>query len=126
MGAKPVLLTWTGFERTDAGTQVYFQVSADVDFVVSESPGRVVIRLRNTRVNVRNNARSLDLRFFDTPARMVKVRKRGRDLEATIELKRRTTPRIEQVADPTGYRMVVVRFDDEATPEARERPPVRR
>jgi hypothetical protein len=125
LGTKPVLLTWTGFQRVDEGSQVYFQLSGEVAYEVEETPGRVVIRMSNTRVNTRNNARPLDLRFFDTPARGVKLRKRGRDLVATIELKRRSTPVIQQVEGQAGYRMLVVRFA-EAKPEGLDQPPARR
>ena len=125
LGSKPVLLTWTGFERIDGGSQIYFQLSADVAFAVDETPGRIVIRMPNTRVNVRNNLRGLDLRFFDTPARGVTLKRKGRDLIATIELKKTTTAVIEQVEGQGGYRMLVVRFG-EAKPEGMDDPPVRR
>jgi hypothetical protein len=127
LNTKPTILTWTGFQRAqeDGGSQVYFQLSAQVAYEVTQTPGRIVIRMPNTRVNTRNNARPLDLRFFDTPARGVTLRKKGRDLVATIELKRRTTPVIEEVPAQGGYRLLVVRFE-EAKPEGMDRPPPRR
>jgi hypothetical protein len=125
LGTKPVLLTWTGFERVEEGTQIYFQLSGPVNFVVTETPGRIVIKLPNTRPNVRNNLRGLDLRFFDTPAKGVTLKKRGRDIVVTIDLKKRTRAVIEQVEGQTGYKMLVVRFA-EAKPERMDEPPVRR
>jgi hypothetical protein len=125
LGTTPTLLTWTGFERIEGGTQIYFQLSADVAYDVTETPGRIVIQMKNVRANARNNLRPLDLRYFATPARSVKLRKRGKDLVATIDLKRRTTATIEQVPGQAGYRMLVVRFD-EAKPEALGDPPARR
>jgi hypothetical protein len=113
--AKPALLTWTGFERTDAGSKIYFQLSAPVRFEVDQKGTTVTVVIQNTQVNVRNNARRLDLRFFDTPAREVKMRRRGKDIVVTIPLKRQATATVDMVDGGSGYKMLVVQFGDAST-----------
>jgi hypothetical protein len=119
LGTKPALLTWTGFERTDSGSQVFFQLSGDATYTTKRRGNIITIRLRRTKVNVRNNKRPLDLRFFKTPVQSVRVRRRGKDTEARIVLKRSSEPSISMVDDSSGsgYKMLVVRFAEGAKTE---------
>jgi hypothetical protein len=110
-GTKPASMTWTGFERTASGSRVFFQLSAEVDHTVQQQGGRIVVRMRNTRANVRNNMRRLDLRFFDTPVQTVQLRRRGRDLVATLVLGRQAAPKVDIVEGNTGYKLLVVAFE---------------
>ena len=82
MGTKPALLTWTGFERTAGGSRVFFEVSAAVTTQLTTKDNVLTLRLVNTQVNVKNNARDLDLRYFKTPVRSVKVKRKGNLLTA--------------------------------------------
>ena len=70
----------------------------------------LTLRLVNTQVNVKNNARDLDLRYFKTPVRSVKVKRKGKDTLVTIVLKRAATPRLETVDGKAGYKLVVLAF----------------
>ena len=110
MGTKPASMTWTGFERVGDGSRVFFEVSADVATKLEIKGAVVTVRLSNTRINVRNNARSLDLRYFRTPVRSVKVSRRGRDALATIVLKQGAEPKLSWIAGKAGYRLLVVDF----------------
>ncbi len=126
---KPAVLSWTGFERSGEGSSVFFQLSAAVEHTVKHKNGRIEIRMKNTKVNVRNNMRHLDLRFFKTPAATVKVSRRGRDALAVITLKRAVEPTVELVTGQGGYKMLVVTFpkvelgDGEQSLDAASTPP---
>jgi len=112
------MLTWAGFERAHEGSRVFLELNAEADYSVDSSGLAIVIRLRNTKVNVRNNLRALDLRYFKTPVRSVKVRRRGRDTVARIVLKHAAEPSISIVDGKEGYKLLVVQFSDEmARPE---------
>ncbi|MEM6995284.1 MAG: AMIN domain-containing protein, partial [Myxococcota bacterium] len=110
--SKPATLTWAGFERAQEGSRVFFQLNAAAQYSVEQNGLLIVIKLRNTKVNVRNNTRALDLRYFKTPVRTVKVRRRGRDTTARIVLKREASPQIEIVDGKEGYKLLVVQFAD--------------
>lgn len=113
LGTKPSLLTWTGFERTANGSRVFVQLSSAPNYSISQKGSTITIRLRNTKVNVRNNLRRLDLSYFKTPVRSVRVRRKGRDAVLTIVLKN-DTPGEAGVVDGkagSGYKLLVVDFN---------------
>jgi hypothetical protein len=118
-------VTWTGFERTETGSQVFFQLSNRAAHSVSVKGTTITLRLKNTRVNVRNNARQLDLRYFKTPVQFVRLRRSGKDTIATLVLKRAATPEISVVADAagTGYQLLVVHFTERVRNAAPDDPP---
>jgi hypothetical protein len=110
MGSKPASLTWTGFERVGDSSRVFLEVSADVATKLDIRGAVITVRLTNTKINVRNNARSLDLRYFRTPVRSVKVSKKGKDAIATIVMRRNVEPTLSWVAGKSGYRLLVIDF----------------
>ena len=117
-GAPPVVLTWTGFERAPEGSRVFFELSAEAVHEVTTDGLTLRIRMRNTKVNVRNNTRYLDLRYFRTPVRTVKVTRKGRDTLATVVLKRDAVPTVAIVDGKAGYKLLVVQFADAGTYES--------
>lgn len=119
LGDKPATMTWAGFERTATGSRVFFQLSAEADYTVKQRDGVITIRMRRTRVNVRNNLRRLDLSYFKTPVRTVKVRRKGRDAVATLTLKQESSPDIAFVdGGGSGYKLLVVTFNHASAPVA--------
>ncbi len=111
VGTGPATLTWAGFERTATGSRVFFQLSAEAEYSVSTQGGVITLRMRKTKVNVRNNLRRLDLSYFKTPVRGVKVRRKGKDAVATITLKQQAEPEIAFVdGGGSGYTLLVVSF----------------
>lgn len=119
MGSKPASLTWTGFERQAGGhSRVFFELSADVATKLDLKNGVLTLRMTNTRINVRNNARYLDLTYFRTPVRTVKVTRRGKDAIATVTLKRASEPTIAWVAGKSGYRLLVLDFVEASAAES--------
>jgi hypothetical protein len=112
MGTPPVVMTWAGFERAPEGSRVFFELSAEAAHEVTTDGLTLRIRMRNTKVNVRNNLRHLDLRYFKTPVRTVKVTRRGRDTVATVVLKRDAVPVVQIIDGKAGYKLLVVQFSD--------------
>ena len=112
VGAPPTVMTWTGFERAPEGSRVFFQLSGAATHSVDRKGQTIRIRMRNTKVNVRNNMRRLDLRYFKTPVRTVKVGRKGRDTVATIVLKREAEPEVKIIDGKAGYKLLVVQFSD--------------
>lgn len=111
LGNRPATMTWAGFERTATGSRVFFQLSAEADYTVKQKDGVITVRMRKTKVNVRNNLRRLDLSYFKTPVKSVKVRRKGRDAVATISLKREATPDVSFVdGGGSGYTLLVLSF----------------
>lgn len=118
MGAPPAVMTWAGFERAPQGSRVFFELSNEAAYEVTTKGLTLTIRMRNTKVNVRNNLRYLDLRYFKTPVRTVKVTRRGRDTVATVVLKRDAVPNVEIIDGKAGYKLLVVQFSDAASLES--------
>ena len=114
LGTGASVLTWTGFERSEASSRVFFQLSSSVVHEFSQEGARIVIKLPNTSVNVRNNQRHLDTRFFRTPVTFVKVRRHGADTEIAIRLRRVAVPNVTLAPGANGYQMLVVEFPDGA------------
>jgi hypothetical protein len=121
VGAPPVVMTWTGFERAPEGSRVFFQLSAEAAHEVTTKGLVLEVRMRNTKVNVRNNLRYLDLRYFDTAVRTVKVSRRGRDTVATLVLARDAVPTVQIIDGKAGYKLLVVQFSDAGPAEAAPR-----
>ncbi len=96
------VLTWTGFGmRPGRASRVFFKLSNNVsDYVVDQQGKHIVITLPNTSINVRNNRRRLDTRFFDTPVIEVKVRRDKSSTTISILLREEATPTIS--IDPIG------------------------
>ena len=111
-GAPPTVLTWTGFERAPEGSRVFFELSAEAVYEAKTDGLTIRIRMRNTKVNVRNNTRHLDLRYFKTPVRTVKVARKGRDTIATVVLKRDAIPNLQIIDGKAGYKLLVMQFGD--------------
>lgn len=120
--SRPTMMTWAGFERAHEGSRVFFQLNGEAQYSVEHDGLTVKIRLRNTKVNVRNNMRALDLRYFKTPVRSVKVRRRGRDTTARIVLKHEAEPQIQLVDGKEGYKLLVIQFSDAVAPQDRVDP----
>lgn len=127
VGAPPAVLTWAGFERAPEGSRVFFQLSAEAAHEVTTEGLTLRIRMRNTKVDVRNNLRYLDLRYFETPVRTVKVTRRGRDTVATLVLERDAVPAVQIIDGKAGYKLLVVQFSDarrgSSDPDAGASPP---
>ena len=107
------LLTWPGFQmREDGSSRFFLQTSGRVEVASSGSEGRFEVLLRNTRVHLRNNARPLETRFFNTPVVRARTERRGSDLAIVFELRSGSTarPRVQSVPSDSGYYYVYIDF----------------
>ena len=108
----PAVMTWTGFERTQASSRVFFQLSSDVPYEVSSQGNLISLRLPNTSPSVRNNIRRLDTRYFRTPVTEVTMRRSGADMVISISLRREAAPEVAMMEGENGYRILVIEFPD--------------
>ncbi|MFW5877060.1 MAG: AMIN domain-containing protein [Myxococcota bacterium] len=104
------LMTWPGFQmRSGGGSRVFVQTSREPEFETERKSGRFVVVLEKTRVHLRNNRRTLETRYFNTPVTRVKVKKRGEDLAIVLELRAEVRPKVTTKADPKGpFHYVIV------------------
>lgn len=106
------VLTWTGFERGNGVSRVFFQLSSTVTPEPTVEGNVLTYRLPNTSVNVRNNQRELNTSFFRTPVTTVSIRRSGADTIIKIKLRRDTVPQVSVTAGANGYQMFVIEFAD--------------
>ena len=104
----PVRMTWPGFQVRDGVATVFLELTGDLDWSASEQPGRVVYLLRRTTVPLANNRRPLDVSAFGTVVKSVSARRKGRDVEVTVELKQKSTHRERSGDAAGGYRMLII------------------
>lgn len=112
------VLTWTGFERGNGVSRVFFQLSAGVAPEPTIEGNTITYRLPNTSVNVRNNKRRLNTSFFRTPVTSVSIRRSGADTIIKIRLRRDAVPQTSVTLAPNGYTMFVIEFADLSGSEA--------
>lgn len=112
IGGQSSVLTWTGFERGEASSRVFFQLSSAIEPEVTVEAGRVLIKFPRTSVTVRNNLRGLITKYFKTPVDQVKLKRSGKDLIAVLELRWEATPSWRVEPGANGYRVLVVEFSD--------------
>lgn len=112
VGGSTAVLTWTGFERTEAGSRVFFQLSAAVEPEVAITTDKITITLPRTSVQVRNNRRKLITRFFKTPVDEVEIHRKGKTVQAIVELRWPAEPTWKIEPGSNGYQLLVVEFPD--------------
>ena len=112
LGVMPAVLTWSGFERTESGSRVFFQLSAGVEYELTAQGMLVSVRLPNTSSSVRNNIRRLDTSYFRTPVTSVMMQRRGPDMVISLTLRREASPNVAMVDGEHGYKVLVLEFPD--------------
>jgi hypothetical protein len=119
-GGAPRLI-WTGFQVTERGSRVFVQVTRDVQLDVQSVKGGLAVTLRSCRIHMRNNSRTLDTRFFESPVREVSVHQRRNGVELDIALKEPASATPRKEAGPGGSQFWVLWVLDFA-PTAAARP----
>jgi hypothetical protein len=112
IGGESAVLTWTGFERGETSSRVFFQLSASVEPEISVEGLRVFVKFPRTSVATRNNQRGLITKFFKTPVNEVKLSRSGKDMVAVLELRWEATPIWRFETGTNGYRVLVLEFSD--------------
>jgi hypothetical protein len=112
IGGESSVLTWTGFERGESSSRVFFQLSSSVEPEISVEGLRVLVKFPRTSVTTRNNQRGLITKFFKTPVTEVKLSRSGKDMLAVLELRWEATPIWRFETGTNGYRVLVLEFSD--------------
>lgn len=123
IGGDSAVLTWTGFERGEASSRVFFQLSAAVEPVITSEGLRVLVKLPRTSVKIRNNRRKLITKFFKTPVNEVKLSRAGKDLLVAVELRWAAEPSWRFEPGANGYQVLVLEFADTQSEGGAPRPP---
>ncbi len=121
IGGESAVLTWTGFERGDASSRVFFLLSASVEPEISVEGLRMFIKLPRTSVKIRNNRRKLITKYFKTPINEIKINRSGKDVLAVLELRWEAEPSWRFEVGQNGYQVLIVEFPD--SPSEGSQPP---
>jgi len=83
-------LTWVGFQPFDDFTRVFVQVGRTPQYSVHESPDglTITVHLRQTRISLRNFARSVDARFFGRSVDSIRAHRVDNGVDIVIQLGR--------------------------------------
>lgn len=114
VGGQSAVLTWTGFEQIEAGSRVFFQLSAAVEPKVVIQDDKVIVELPRTSVQVRNNRRKLITRYFKTPVTEVEIHRKGKTVHAVMQLRWPSEPTWSIQPGTNGYQVLVFEFPDTA------------
>jgi hypothetical protein len=114
-------LVWTGFQVTDAGSRVFVQVTRDVELDVQTVKGGLAVMLRKCRIHMRNNSRTLDTRFFETPVKEISVHQRRNGVQLDIALKEPASATPHKQPGPAGTQFWVLEFAPTAASKASPR-----
>lgn len=109
----PPQLVWTGFRMAGDRSEIFLQTTRPVEHQVEAAAGkakRFSVLLKNCRIFLRNNQRTLDTRYFATPVLGVSARQRRKDVELSIVLKEAATADARVEPGPDGSSLVVLAF----------------
>jgi hypothetical protein len=106
------VVAWPGFQLTPDGSRIFLAMvpAVPANVLAMRPSGRLVYRLRNAVVPVRNNRRALETAVFNTPVARAYLRQRGRDVDLVLELRGQADPRISQRAAPNGLGFLYLDF----------------
>jgi hypothetical protein len=118
-------LVWTGFQMTPTGSRVFLQTTKSVSYDSTEEKrgksgtSTVVILLRDCKIHMANNRRSIDTRYFATPVAKVFAKQRKANVEVRIVLREGAVATPTSEAGPSGSQFLLFDFPPgKATVEA--------
>ena len=118
-------LAWTGFQMTATGSRVFLQTTKSVSYDSTEEKrgksrsSTVVILLRDCKIHMANNRRSIDTRYFATPVAKVSAKQRKANVEVRIVLREGAVASPSSEAGPAGSQFLLFDFPPgKATVEA--------
>ncbi|WP_157595543.1 hypothetical protein [Plesiocystis pacifica] len=123
VGGETAVLTWTGFERGDGSSRVFFQLSTAVTPDVGAEGMTITVTLPSTAITVRNNRRKLITKFFNTPVNDVVLRRKGKDVVVTMNLRWESEVSWKLEDGANGYQLLVFEFPDYASEDDANTPP---
>lgn len=95
--AKRCYLTWTGFQLLPTGSRLFLQFNRRPTVQKTVKGASLTIKLPGCRVASWNNTRPLYTRYFPTPVRYARVRRRGKATVMTVLLKKPVAARTRVV-----------------------------
>jgi len=104
---KRCYLTWTGFQLLPTGSRLFLQFNKRPAVKKKVRGTSLTIDLSGCRVANWNNTRPLYTRYFPTPVRYARVRKRGKSTRMTVLLKKSVTARTRVVRLQGWYYLFV-------------------
>ena len=104
----PQRMTWPGFQVRDGVPTVFLQTTGTPDYAVSASPGAILVTLRGTKIQLRNNRRPLKVAEFGTAITEITAAPRGHDVVVTIKHKGEASHRERVEPSAGGFQMLVV------------------
>ncbi len=109
----PNLVTWVGFQKTDAGPRVFVRVSSGIQQPTLDTAGdEVIVHIAAVRIDTKNNARPLDTRYFGTDVTRVWARQVAKGVDLHVKLaKAGAPPRLSTAPVPQGDGAVLILLD---------------
>jgi hypothetical protein len=108
----PNLVTWVGFQKTDAGPRVFVRLSSQVAGIAEESAGdEVVVHIPGVRLDTKNNGRPLDTRYFGTDVKRVWAKVEAKGVDVHVKLAKAGTARLSTSPTPEPDGSVLVYLD---------------
>ncbi len=90
-------ITWAGYQAGSASRARFFlKLSSPVSYEIKTQQRQVVLHLKRTHVDVRNNLRKLDTRYFATPVTQAKLSRRGSTARWMFNLRGDARPVVRQ------------------------------
>jgi hypothetical protein len=100
---RAAILTWPGFTPLgDGGSRFFVQTTDPVAPELRVEQGRIVLLFPNTTIHVRNSARWLETRFFNTPVVRARLERRRRHMAFVLYLRAPSSPRISSEPGANG------------------------
>src|SRR5262249_61695609 len=108
----PYLVTWVGFQKTDAGPRVFVRVSSGIGEITQNASGdEVIAHIPDVRVDTKNNTRPLDTRYFGTDVTRVWAADAGKGVDLHVRLKKPAQARISTAPSEEHDGTVMVYLD---------------
>ena len=95
--ASSCYLTWAGFQTLPTGSRLFLQFNRKPTYKSTTRARSLLVQLAGCRVANWNNARPLYTRYFPTPIRYSRVRRRRGGLHLSVLLKKPASPRLSVV-----------------------------
>jgi hypothetical protein len=108
----PNLLTWIGFQKTDAGPRVFVRLSSSVEGISENSAGdEVVVHIPGVRLDTKNNGRPLDTRYFGTDVKRVWAKVEAKGVDVHVKLAKAAAAKLSTSPAPEADGSVLIYLD---------------
>jgi len=89
-------LTWIGFHHTRSYSRLFFKTTERTAVDVVPGSGVITVKLKGTRVRLRNNLRFLDTSYFPSAVWKVVPRQAGDTVEVEIQMREAVSYRMRR------------------------------